>query len=122
MWIGEQEVDLQVVAGGETIKQVDSFEYFGGTVCEHGGSSQEVERRLQAGAVARRRVEGSMWHRKLVKQVKGKGLEAYVVPACVYGLGTHALTERQEKLQVAEKSWVRRMCKLKREDRRTLGD
>ena len=39
---------------------------------------------------------GIMWDRKLKKQLKGKVLEACVVPAYIYGLGTLALTERQE--------------------------
>ena len=61
MWIGEQEVSLHVVVGGKTIKQVNSFVYLGGTVCEDGGSSKEIQRRVQAGAAAWRRVEGIMW-------------------------------------------------------------
>ena len=42
MWIIEQEVDLHVVVDGKTIKQVNSFIYLGGTVCEDGGSSKEI--------------------------------------------------------------------------------
>ena len=117
MWIGEQEVDLHVVVDGKTIKQVNSFVYLDGTVCEDGGSSKEIQRRVQAGAAAWRRVEGIMWDRKLKKQLKGKVLEACVVPACVYRLGTLALTERQEeKKQIAENNWVRRICKVTQED------
>ena len=81
MWIGEQEVDLHVVVDGKTIKQVNSFLYLDGTVCEDGGSSKEIQMRVQAGATAWRRVGGIMWDRKLKKQLKGKVLEA-----CVYGL------------------------------------
>ena len=72
MWIGEQEVDLHVVVDGKTIKQVNSFVYLSGTVCEDGGSSNERQRRVQAGAAAWRRMEGSMWDRKLKKQLKEK--------------------------------------------------
>ena len=123
MWIGEQEVDLHVVVDGKTIKQVNSFVYLGGTVCEDGGSSKEIQRRVQVGAAAWRRVEGIMWDRKLKKQLKGKLLEACVVPACIYGLGTLALTERQEeKMQIAENNWVRRTCKVTQEDRRKMKE
>ena len=66
-------------------------------MCEDGGSSKEIQRREQAGAAAWTRVESIMWDRKLKKQLKGKVLEACVVPVCVYGLGTLALTERQEE-------------------------
>ena len=79
MWIGEQEVNLHVVVDRKTIKQVNSFVYLCGTVCEDGGSSKEIQRRVQAGAAAWRRLEG-MWDRKLKKQLKGKVLEACVVP------------------------------------------
>ena len=60
MLIGEQEVDLHVVVDRKTNKQVNSIVYFGGTVCEDGGSSKEIQRRVQAGAAAWRRVEGIM--------------------------------------------------------------
>ena len=73
-----------------------------GTVYKDGGSSKEVPMRLQAGAAARRRVEGIVWDIKLKKQLKGKVLESYVIPACVYGFGTFSVTERQEKFQIAE--------------------
>ena len=123
MRICEQEVGLHVVIDGKTIKQVNSFVYLGGTVCEDGGSSKEIQRRVQAGAAAWRRVEGIMWDRKLKKQLKGKVLEACVVPACIYGLGTLALTERQEeKIQIAENNWVRRICKVTQEDRRKMKE
>ena len=37
-----------------------------------------------------------------------------MVAACIYGLRTLALTERQEeKMQIAENNWVQRICKLK---------
>ena len=117
MWIGEQEVDLHVVVDGKSINQVTSCVYLGGTVCDDGGSSKEIQRRVQAGAAAWRRVEGIMWDRKLKKQLKGKVLEACVVTAYTYGLGTLALTKRQEeKMQIAENNWVQRICKATQED------
>ena len=60
MWIGEQEVDLHVVVDRKTIKQVNSFVYVGGTVCKDGGSSKEIQRKVQAGAAAWNRTEGIM--------------------------------------------------------------
>ena len=60
MWIGELEVDLHVVVDGKTIKQVNSFVYLGGPVCEDGGCSKEIHRRVQAGAATWRRMEGIM--------------------------------------------------------------
>ena len=92
-------------------------------MCKDGGSSKEIQRRVQAGAAAMKRVEGIMWDRKLKKQLKGKVLEACVVPVCIYGLGTLALTERhEEKIQIAENNWVRRICKVTQEDRRKMKE
>ena len=122
MWIGEQEVDLHVVVDGKSINQVNSFVYLGGTVCEDGGRSKEIQRTVQAGAAAWRRVEGIMWDRKLNKLLKGKVLEACVVPACIYGLGTLAVTLRQEKMQIAENNWIQRMCKVTQEDKRKMKE
>ena len=39
-------------------------------MCEDGGSSKEIQMRVQTGAAAWRRVEGIMWDRKLKKQLK----------------------------------------------------
>ena len=122
MRICEQEVGLHVVIDGKTIKQVNSFVHLGGTVCEDGGSSKEIQRRVEAGAAAWRRVEGIIWDRKLKKQLKGNVLEG-VVPACIYGLGTLGLTERQEEnMQIAENNWVQRICKVTQEDRRKMKE
>ena len=90
---------------------------------ENGRSSKEMQRRVQAGAAAWRRTDGIMWDRKLKKQLKGKLLEACVVPACIYGLGTLAPTGRQEeKIHIAENNWVRRICKEIQEDRRKMKE
>ena len=79
--------------------------------------------KVHAGAAAWRRVEGIMWDRKLKKQLKGKVLEACAVPACIYGLGTLAPTDRQvEKMQIAENNWVRRICKVTQKDRRKMKE
>ena len=104
MWIGEQEVDLHVIVDGKTITQMNSFVYLGGTG-------------------AWRRMECIMWGRKLKKQLKGKVLEACVVPAFIYGLGTLALTEKQEeKVHIAENNWVQRIYKVPQEDRRKMKE
>ena len=51
---------------------------------------------------------------KVKETATGKVLEAFVVPACVCGLGTSALTERQkEKLREAQNNWVWRTYKVK---------
>ena len=96
--------------------------YLGGMVTEDGHSAAEVRRRTQAGANAWRKVEGVMLDRKMSKKLKGKVLRTCVTPACLYGLETVALTEQQQKLQVCENNWVRRITRTKRVDRRRMND
>ena len=123
MWIGHQREELNIRLGGKEIKQVDGFVYLGGMVTENGHSAAEVRRRTQAGANAWRKVEGVMLDRKISKKLKGKVLRMCVTPACLYGLETVALTEQQQqKLQVCEDNWVRRIIRTKRVDRRRMND
>ena len=56
--------------------------HLGSTVCEHGGRHKGIERRLQAGVAAWKKVEGIGWDRQLKKEQKGKLSEACMVPAC----------------------------------------
>ena len=106
----------------KVIKQVASFSYFGGVVCKDGGNSKEPKRNLQAGAAGWRREKGIMWEKKL-KNSSRESIGNIPCNSCVYGLGTFALTERQEeKVLVAENNYVRRICKVKREDRWKMGN
>ena len=52
----------------------------------------EVQRRMQAGANARRNVEAVMMDRKISGKLKGMVLDSCVVPASTYGLETLALS------------------------------
>ena len=56
---------------------------------------------------------------KVEETAKGKVLEAYVVQACVCGMGTLVLTEKQDdNMHLAENNWV--LGIPKREDRRKM--
>ena len=61
-------------------------------MCEDGGSSKEIQRRMHSGAAAWKRMESITWDSKLKKQLKGKVFEACDVPICIYGLVTLTLT------------------------------
>ena len=91
--------------------------YLGGMVTKDGHSEVEVRCQIHAGVNARRKVEGVIFVRKMFKK-----LRACVTPACLYGLETVALTKQQEKLQVCENNWVRRITRTKRVDRRRMND
>lgn len=59
-------------------------------------------------------MNGIIWARKLKKQLNGKVLDSCVVPAyvCICGLVQLALTvtvTQEEKPQVAENNWVKRI-------------
>ena len=123
MWVGHQREELNTRLDSKEIKQVDCFVYLGGMVTEDGHSATEVRRRTQAGANAWRKVEGVMLDRKISKKLKGKVLRTCATPACLYGLETVALTEQQQqKLQMCENNWVRRITRTKRVDRRRMKD
>ena len=55
------------------------------------------------------------------KSLKGKVMITCVTPACLYGTETLALTElQQQRLQVCENNWVRKISRITRADRRRM--
>ena len=107
-------------AGGKKLTQGDGFVYLGGAVCGDGKTEREVRRRVQAGANAWRAVEGVMADRRISKRLKGKVMSTYVTPPCLYGTETLALTDLQQRLQVCENNWVRKIARVTRADRRRM--
>ena len=86
-------------------------------MCGNGKTEREVRRRAQAGTNARRAVEGVMAYRRVSKSLKGKVMNTCVTPACLYGTETLSMTELQQKLQVCENNWVRKIARVTRADR-----
>ena len=85
-------------------------------MCGDGKTEREVRRRGQAGANAWRAVEGVMADRRISKR-----LSTCVTPACLYGTETLAMTElQQQRLQVCENNWVRKIAGVKTADRRRM--
>ena len=83
----------------------------------------EVEeiRQEEMEANAWRAVEGVMADRRISKRLKGKVMSTCVTPACLYGTETLALTElQQQRLQVCENNWVRKIARVTRADRRRM--
>ena len=110
--IGLQREELDIELEGKKLTQGDSFVYLGGAVCGDGKTEREVRRRVQAGAIAWKAVEGVMADRRISKRLKGKVMSTCVTPACLYGTETLALTElQQQRLQVCENNWVRKNSK-----------
>ena len=82
---------------------------------------EEVRRRVQAGANAWRAVEGVMADRRISKRLKVKVMSTCDTPTCLYGTETLALTElQQQRLQVCENNWVRKIARVTRADRRRM--
>ena len=119
--IGHQREELDIELEGKKLTQRDSFVYLGGAVCGDGKTEREVRRRVQAGANALRYVEGVMADRRISNRLKGKVMSTCVTPACLYGTETLALTElQQQRLQVCENNWVRKIARVTRADRRRM--
>ncbi len=123
MWVGKQREELNIRLEGKDIKQVNNFVYLVGNISENGRVDVEVRRRIQAGAIARRNVEGVMVDGKISRKLKGKVLDSCVVPANTYGLDTLALSElHQHKLQVCENNRTRRIAGVRRVEGRRMKD
>ena len=103
MWVGKQREELNIRLEEKYIKQVNNVVYFGGNISENGRVDVEVRRRIQAGANAWRNVQGVMVARKISRKLKGKVMDACVVPDSTYELDTLDLPElHQHKLEVCE--------------------
>ena len=90
-------------------------------MCGDGKTEREVRRRIQAGANAWRAVDGLITDRRISKRLKGKVMSTCVTRACLYGMETLALTElQQQRLQVCENNWVRKITRVTRADRRRM--
>ena len=119
--IGLQREELDIELEGKKLTQGDSFVHLGGAVCGDGKREREVRRRVQAGAIAWKADEGVMADRRISKRLKGKVMSTCVTPACLNGTETLALTElQQQRLQVCENNWVRKIARVTRADRRRM--
>ena len=120
-WMGVPEADVRMVEG--------TYEKTTARVVVGEGASKEFEVKigLRQGSVlsplliiakAWRAVEGVMADRRISKRLKGKVMSTCVTPACLYGTETLALTElQQQRLQVCENNWVRKIARVTRADR-----
>ena len=62
-----------------------------------------------------------MADRRISKRLKGKVMSTCITSACLYGTETLALTElQQQRLQVCENNWVRKIARVTRADRRRM--
>ena len=119
--IGLQREELDIELEGKKLTQGDSFVYLGRAVCGDGKTEREVRRRVQAGAIAWRAVEGVMADRRISKRLKGKVMSTCVTLACLYGTETLPLNElQQQRLQVCENNWVQEIARVSRADRRRM--
>ena len=95
----------------------------GGAVCGDCSTETEIRRIVQAGASARRKVEGVMVDRHISRKLKGNGLNSCIVPAYLYSLETMAMTEKQQEgLQVCENNCVRRIAGVKIINKRRMEE
>ena len=123
LWVEQQKKDLDIRLDGKKLNQGDSFVYLGGVVCEDGSTETEIRRRVQAGVSAWRKVDGVMGDRHISRKLKRKVFNSCITQAYQYGLETMAMIEKQqERLQVGENNWVRRIAGVKRIDKRRMEE
>ena len=119
--IGHQMEELQIELEGKKLTQRDSFLYLGGAVCGDGKTEKEVRRRVQAGANAWRAVAGGNGGQADLKKTEGQCHENLCHTGMHIGTETLALTElQQQRLQVCENNWVRKIARVTRADRRSM--
>ena len=114
---------LNIRLDGKKLNQRDSFVYLDEAVCGDDNTNTAIRRRIQAWASAWRKVERVMGDRHIYRKQKGKVFSVCITPAYLYDLETLAMTEKeQEKLQVCENNWMRRIAGVKRIDKRRMEE
>ena len=87
-------------------------------MCGDGKTERGVRRKVHAEANAWRAVEGVVADRRISKRLNGKVMSTFVTLACLHGTETLSLTEiQQQRRQVCENNWVRKIARVKRADR-----
>ena len=66
------------------VAHVNNVEYLSGNISENGRVEVEVRRRIQAGANARRNVDGVMMDINISRKLKGNVLDSCVVPTSIH--------------------------------------
>ena len=65
-------------------------------------------------------MDGVIWGNKVEETAKGKSLCGTTL--CSWVGNTCTDREKEEKLHVALNNWLQKMCKVKREDARKMGE
>lgn len=128
LYMGKREMAEGVKMQGEKLNRVEEFKYLGSTVQSDGGAEREVEKRIQAGWGAWKKITGVMCDKRVPPKLKGRLYKTMVRPAMLYGMETVAVTKGQErKMEVAEMKMLRfslgktRMDRVRNEEiRRTV--
>ena len=93
--------------------------YLVGAVCGVRKTERGVRRKVHAEVNAWRAVERVMADRRISKRLKGRVMSTFVKPACLHRTKSLALTEiQQQRRQVCENNWIRKIARVKRADRR----
>ena len=120
MHIGHRREELDIELEAKKLTQGDSFVYLGGSVWRQ----EDGERYIKEYRPERTRGEqlrGDMADRRISKRLKNKVVSTCVTPACLHRTETLALTElQQQRLQVCENNWVRKIASVTRADRRIM--
>ena len=113
--IGKQREELKIKLGNQELEQVPEFVYLGGTVTENGSCSADIKRRIALASAAFGKLQ-KLWKSAAIKRVTKVHLyEALVKPVALYGAECWTLkAEDEQKILVAEMSWLRRILGVSR--------
>ena len=120
MKIGRQEEQLHISLRGGVIEQVDEFKYLGVYFSSKGGTERSIRERIAMGHRAFGRLKNVWKDRNISTTLKIRLLRAIVVPAALYGAECWVLRKGDERRLLAfEMKCVRRICRVRWEDRLT---
>ena len=108
------------MVNGREVEDVEEFLYLGATVDKEGGGSKDIMNRLQKARSAFQRL-GKVWAaRGIGSRTKIHILKTLVRPVLIYGCETWKITKADErKLNSFQCQWLRRIIKIKWQQRMT---
>ena len=100
------------------LERVNNFCYLGDTINGDGSSELSVTRRVQAGWNAFNNLSSILCGNRYTWKIKGKVYSTCVKPVMTYGSETWVVRSNEEGiLRRAERSMIRKMCRVKVTDR-----
>ena len=115
MTIGKNSEEIKIKIGNQELEQVPEFVYLGGTVTEDGSCRADIKRRLALASAAFGKLQKLWQSSTIARTTKIKLYETLVIPVALYGSECWTLRkEDEQKILVAEMSWLRQILGVSR--------